>query len=129
MRDEDLTPELSAALRHAATIHNPAFYEAQRARRSTWNTSRFVQGFDVAISGDLILPRGLRHQAADLISQAGSELVSDDDRNEGSELVVSFLGELEERQAAAVDAMLAHEALQDRLKSTLSGKNSVKERK
>ena len=109
MRDEDLTPELSAALRHAATIHNPAFYEAQRARRSTWNTSRFVQGFDVAISGDLILPRGLRHQAADLISQAGSELVSDDDRNEGSELVVSFLGELEERQAAAVDAMLAHE--------------------
>lgn len=109
VRGEDLTPELSAALRHAATIHNPAFYEAQRARRSTWNTSRFVQGFDVAISGDLILPRGLRHQAADLINQAGSELVSDDDRNEGSELVLSFLGELEDRQAAAVDVMLAHE--------------------
>lgn len=31
IRDEDLTPELAAALRHSATIHNPAFYEAQRA--------------------------------------------------------------------------------------------------
>ena len=70
IRDEDLTPELSAALRHAATIHNPAFYEAQRVRRSTWNIARFIQGFDVTIDGDLILPRGLRHQAADLISQA-----------------------------------------------------------
>lgn len=37
IRDEDLTPELSVALRHAATIHNPGFYEVQRARRSTWN--------------------------------------------------------------------------------------------
>ncbi len=41
-RDEDLTP---AALRHAATIHNPALHEAQRSRRSTWNIPRFIQGF------------------------------------------------------------------------------------
>lgn len=109
IRDEDLTPALSAALRHAATIHNPAFYEAQRARRSTWDIPRFVQGFDVAINGDLILPRGLRHQAADLITQTGSDLVSDDDRNEGNELEVSFLGKLDDRQAAAVDIMLSHE--------------------
>ena len=109
IRDEDLTPELSAALRHAATIHNPAFYEAQRARRSTWNIPRFIQGFDIAVNGDLLLPRGLRYQAADLITQAGSDLVSEDNRNEGNELDVSFLGELDERQAAAVDRLLAHE--------------------
>lgn len=107
--DVDLTPELSAALRHAATIHNPGFYEAQRARRSTWNITRFVQGFDVAVSGDLILPRGLRDHAASLISQAGSELICADERDQGNELDVSFLGELDERQAIAVDAMLAHE--------------------
>jgi hypothetical protein len=85
IRDEDLTPELSAALRHSATIHNPAFYEAQRARRSTWNIPRFIQGFDVAANGDLILPRGLRHQAADLISQADSNLIGDDERTQGTE--------------------------------------------
>lgn len=109
IRDEDLTPALSAALRHAATIHNPGFYEAQRARRSTWNIPRFIQGFDVAVTGDLLLPRGLREQAATLIAQAGSELVCEDERSQGSELTVSFLGELDDRQATAVDAILTHE--------------------
>lgn len=107
--DEDLTPGLSAALRHAATIHNPGFYEAQRARRSTWNIPRFIQGFDVAVNGDLILPRGLRDQAAALITQAGAELSCVDERNQGNELNASFLGELDDRQATAVDAMLVHE--------------------
>jgi len=109
IKDADLSPELSAALRHAATIHNPAFYEAQRARRWTGRIPRFLEGFDVAIGGDLILPRGLREQAEHLISQAGSELVIDDERDQGAELDVSFGGELTERQALAVDAMLAHE--------------------
>jgi len=109
IRDEDLTLELSAALRHAATMHNPLFYEAQRARRTTWKIQRFIQGFDIAVNGDLILPRGLREQVSGLIAQAGSELVCDDGRTQGSELDVSFLGELDERQSVAVDAMLAHE--------------------
>lgn len=109
IRDEDLTPELSAALRHAATIHNPGFYEAQRARRSTWNIPRFIQGFDVSVGGDLLLPRGIRWQAEDLVSQAGSRLVCDDERNQGSELDVTFGGLLDDRQVAAVDAMLAAE--------------------
>ena len=109
IRDEDLTPALSAALRHAATIHNPGFYEAQRARRSTWTIPRFIQGFEVAVSGDLLLPRGLGDQAAALIVQAGSELSCEDERSEGSELNASFLGQLDDRQVTAVDAMLAHE--------------------
>lgn len=109
LADQDLTPGLAAALRHAATIHNPAFYEAQRARRSTWNVPRFIQGFDVALNGDLILPRGLREQTASLIAQAGSELDCADERARGNDLDLSFLGELDERQSAAVDAMLAHE--------------------
>ncbi len=109
IQDADLAPDLAAALRHAATIHNPAFYEAQRARRSTWNIPRFVQGFDVAVNGDLILPRGLREQAEALIVQAGSRLVCDDERGQGVDLDVTFAGTLDDRQAAAVDAMLAHE--------------------
>ncbi|BAK38063.1 putative helicase [Microlunatus phosphovorus NM-1] len=107
--DKDLTPGLSAALRHAATIHNPGFYEAQRARRSTWQIPRFIQGFDVAVNGDLILPRGLLEQATALIAQSGGELTCEDERGQGNELAVSFLGRLDDRQTAAVDALLAHE--------------------
>ena len=109
IRDEDLTPALSATLRHTATIHNPGFYETQRARRSTWNIPRFIQGFDVAVNGDLLLPRGVREQAATLIAQAGSDLVCEDERSPGNELSASFLGQLDDRQVTAVDAMLAHE--------------------
>lgn len=47
-----------------------ALYEAQRARRSTWNIPRFIQGFDVSVTGDLLLPRGIRSQAEDLIIPA-----------------------------------------------------------
>ena len=109
IRDQDLTPALSTALRYAATVHNPAFYDAQRARRWTGNLPRFIQGFDVAVNGDLILPRGLREQAADLIAQAGSELVCEDARNQGTELIIDFTGELTEQQTRAVDEMLTHE--------------------
>ncbi len=109
VRDEDLTPELSAALRHAATIHNPAFHEAQRARRSTWNLPRFIQGFDITVAGDLILPRGMRHQTVDLLAKAGSRLQYDDIRTQGTELGVAFSGTLSDIQATAVNAMLAEE--------------------
>jgi superfamily II DNA or RNA helicase len=109
IKDDDLTPALSAALRHAATIHNPAFYEAQRARRSTKGIPRFIQGFDIAIGGDLILPRGLREQATGLVEQAGSRLQIDDERGQGVEIDVSFEGELTDIQTAAVDGMLAGE--------------------
>ncbi len=109
IQDDDLTPQLHATLRHAATIHNPAFYEAQRSRRSTWNIPRFLQGFDLTLAGDLVLPRGLRERAEQLIAQAGSVLVCDDERQRGDELDLIFNGDLTERQSAAVDAMLAHD--------------------
>ena len=109
IQDDDLTPELAAALRHAATMHNPDFYERQRARRSTFGVARFLQGFDVTVGGDLVLPRGLREQAASLVAQAGSSLLFEDARNQGTELDVSFSGRLDTRQVAAVDAILACE--------------------
>jgi hypothetical protein len=39
----DLTPALAASLRHAASMHNPLFYERQRMRASTWDIPRFLQ--------------------------------------------------------------------------------------
>ena len=42
-RQAELTPALAAALRHAASMHNPEFYERQRMRASTYNIPRFLQ--------------------------------------------------------------------------------------
>jgi superfamily II DNA or RNA helicase len=107
IRAEDLTPALKAALRNAATIHNPAFYEAQAARRSTHGQPRFIQGFDLGIGGDLILPRGLLEQVSGLVASGGSRLQVEDLRNQGAELDVEFAGSLTESQTSAVEAVLA----------------------
>jgi len=55
----DLTPALAAALRHAASMHNPQFYEKQRMRASTWDIPRFLQFFDETVDGGLVVPRGM----------------------------------------------------------------------
>ncbi len=49
----DLTPALAASLRHAASMHNPQFYEKQRMRASTWDIPRFLQFFDETVDGGL----------------------------------------------------------------------------
>ena len=70
----ELTPALGAALRHAASMHNPEFYERQRMRASTYNIPRFLYSFDETIDGGLVLPRGMLGTIASLAEQAGSRV-------------------------------------------------------
>src|SRR4051794_10899439 len=70
----DLPPPLLATLKHAASMPNPAFYERQRRRASTWDTPRFLRSYDETLTGDLILPRGLLDRLTALVEQAGSHL-------------------------------------------------------
>ena len=104
-----LTPAALATFKHAASIANPKFYELQRLRKSTWDTPRFIRGYDVTVDDHLILPRGLRHTVAGIIEGAGSRLDLTDVRNPGHEIDVAFAAELTGRQSGAVSAMLAHD--------------------
>ncbi|MBQ1019458.1 hypothetical protein KBX71_16520 [Micromonospora sp. D93] len=58
-------------------------YELQRLRKSTWDTPRFIKGYDLTLDDRLILPRGLRHTIATLVEHAGSRLAVTDLRNSG----------------------------------------------
>ena len=109
LRADELTPAALATLKHAASMANPKFYELQRLRKSTWDTPRFVRGYDVTLDGDLVLPRALRHLVADIVDGAGSRLEVSDARDCGHEIDVTFLADLHEQQARAVNAMLAHD--------------------
>jgi superfamily II DNA or RNA helicase len=105
----DLPPALMATLKHAATMANPIFYERQRRRASTWDTPRFLQSFDETISGDLVLPRGLRDRLDELVTQAGSRLEVSDARTEGEPTKFDFRAVLDPDQQMAHDVIAGHD--------------------
>ena len=104
-----LTPAALSTFKHAASLANPKFYELQRLRKSTWDTPRFVRGYDLTLDDRLVLPRGLRHAVTGIVEQAGSRLAVNDVRNPGREIDVAFTAELDIKQSLAVNALLAHD--------------------
>lgn len=77
----DLGPAMISAVKHAASIRNPEFDARQRARRSTWDTPRFLYSYDETAQGDLVLPpRGLHPLLTELVESADSTLHVDDKR-------------------------------------------------
>jgi superfamily II DNA or RNA helicase len=98
----ELTPGLAATLRHAASMHNPLFYERQRMRASTWNIPRFLHSYDETLDGGLILPRSMLDTVTSLAAQAGSRLDITDERAEGAGQECSFMATLTGTQRDAV---------------------------
>ena len=105
-----LPPALLATLRHAASMPNPAFYDRERRRQSTWDTPRFLRLYDETVDGDLLLPRGMYDRITGLLERAGSSLVVTADlRSDGSPQELTCSATLTPEQQAAYDAVLGHE--------------------
>jgi superfamily II DNA or RNA helicase len=105
----ELTPGLAATLRHAASMHNPLFYERQRMRASTYNIPRFLHSYDETLDGGLILPRGMLDTVTDLAAQAGSRLDITDERALGAAQEFTFVATLTTPQRAAVTELARHD--------------------
>jgi superfamily II DNA or RNA helicase len=104
-----LTPALLATLKHAASMPNPAFYDRQRRRFSTWGVPRFLHSFDETFDGRLVLPRGLAEMLASTVAGAGSVLEIDDRRADGTAQRFVLGATLREDQAAAVADLVDHD--------------------
>ncbi|GGU54977.1 hypothetical protein GCM10010211_19580 [Streptomyces albospinus] len=100
-----LPPQLLAALKHAASFHNPEFYRKQNQRFSTFNTPRLVCCFDASDPDRLRVPRGLADEATQLVSAAGGTLDITKDLPEPAPITARFAGELTATQQTAVEAM------------------------
>ncbi|MFQ6228276.1 TOTE conflict system archaeo-eukaryotic primase domain-containing protein [Nocardia sp. NPDC002869] len=100
----DLGPAMISAVKHAASIANPEFFARQRARRSTWDTPRFLRSYDETLDGDLILPRGLLPLLTRLIESADSTLHLTDTRSTGTPQDFTCTAELRTEQQHAVPA-------------------------
>jgi superfamily II DNA or RNA helicase len=105
----DLTPAAAAALRHAASMYNPQFYEKQRMRASTWDIPRFLQFFDETIDGGLVVPRGMLSTVTELVVQAGSKLDLTDERVAGATQGFTCSAVLTGPQRAAVQELIGHD--------------------
>jgi superfamily II DNA or RNA helicase len=105
----DLTPALAASLRHAASMHNPQFYEKQRMRASTWDIPRFLQFYDETIDGGLIVPRGMLTTVTELAAQAGSKLDLTDERAPGTTQAFTCSAVLTGPQHVAVQVLTGHD--------------------
>jgi len=84
LEQAELTPGLAATLRHAASMHNPEFYERQRMRASTYKIPRFLHCYQETIDGGLVLPRGMLDTVTSLAGQAGSRMTINDDHSPGA---------------------------------------------
>ena len=105
----DLGPAMISAVKHAASIRNPEFDARQRARRSTWDTPRFLCSYDETLDGDLVLPRGLLDLLVGLVDSAGSTLKIDDTRVNGEHQRFTCATELRHDQAAALGQLLGQD--------------------
>jgi superfamily II DNA or RNA helicase len=109
LEQAELTPGLTATLRHAASMHNPEFYERQRMRASTYNIPRFLHCYQETIDGGLILPRGMLDTVTSLAGQAGSRLNITDDRSAGTSQDFTCTATLTPVQRDAVAELVQHD--------------------
>jgi len=98
-----------SAVKHAASIRNPEFDARQRARRSTWDTPRFLYSYDETAEGDLVLPRGLHPLLTELVESADSTLRVDDKRITGEHHEFSCRTPLRTVQTSALRQLLEQE--------------------
>jgi hypothetical protein len=109
LEQAQLTPGLAATLRHAASMHNPDFYERQRMRASTYNIPRFLHCYQETIDGGLILPRGMLDTVTSLAAQAGSRLDVTDRRSPGTARDITCSAALTPAQQDAVTELARHD--------------------
>ena len=92
-----------------AAFQNPEFCKAQAMRMSVWDKPRVI-GCAENYPLHIALPRGCLEAAQDLLRDNGIRCDLRDERFAGEPLDVNFSGTLRHDQAAAVAAMLKHDA-------------------
>ena len=106
---QDLPAPLIAALKHAASLHNPEFHRRQAQRYSTFATPRFVCCFDDTDPYTLRVPRGITDEATELVRTAGGDLEVTHAAAKHEPIKAGFTGTLSPVQQTAVTVMAAHE--------------------
>ena len=104
----DLPQPLANRLIRLAAFQNPEFYKAQAMRLPVWDKSRIVccaENFPLHIS----LPRGCFDAVTELLQQHNILMDVQDERISGTEISVTFTGQLRKDQQTAITEILKHQ--------------------
>lgn len=99
-----LPTSLLAEIKRLAAFQNPEFYKKQGMRFSTWDTPRIICSAEEHAE-HLALPRGCREDLEALLTDLGSRLVVEEQRNPGIPVEWTFQGQLTAMQQQAAEAM------------------------
>ena len=104
----NLMPRLQNQIRSMAAFDNPIFYKNKRLGYSNYNNfSAVYMGKDV--DGYIAIPRGLRDHLILSAKEAGIEVETEDQREKGRPIRVSFRGDLKTQQDLAAHRLLEHD--------------------
>ena len=92
-----------------AAISNPIFYKHQAIGTSNFNTSRWIYLGKDYLSGYIQIPRGLLDELLDGVKQADIDYEIEDERQGGSNIDVTFKGELRSEQDRALKELTKYD--------------------
>ena len=95
-------------LKRIAAFRNPQFYRSQAMRMPVWNIPRVICCAEYR-GNFLVLPRGCFDDAMNWMLENCVSVDLHDERCGGRSICISFNGELREEQAAAFEALSAHD--------------------
>jgi len=105
---EGLPPFLINELIRIAAFQNPEFYKAQAMRLPVFRIPRII-GCAEDFTGHLGIPRGCLDDIIQLFGELGIDCSINDERNAGTPISASFLGDLSEDQEKAHLKMIAND--------------------
>ncbi|MBN1851432.1 MAG: DEAD/DEAH box helicase [Pirellulales bacterium] len=105
---EGLPSALINQIKRLAAFQNPEFYKKQSMRLPTALTPRVISCAEDH-AHHVSIPRGCVSDLDNLLSDLGVELIIEDKRENGEDLLVEFHGELTKVQTDVVKAMTEHD--------------------
>ena len=104
----NLKASMQNRIRRMAAISNPIFYKNQAIGTSNYDTPRWIYLGKDHLSGYIQIPRGLQDELLEKTKQAGIDCEIEDERQQGRNINVDFIGELRSEQDKALKELVKY---------------------
>ena len=105
----NLKASMQNRIRRMAAINNPIFYKNQAIGTSNYDTPRWIYLGKDHLSGYIQIPRGLQDELLEKAKQADIDCEIEDERQQGRNINVDFVGELRSEQDRALKELTKYD--------------------